>query len=110
MEDRTDRHNAGGIGTGDIPKYGQGTSSLKEDQVREIRILSSYRYNSHTITSDNGKEFAGHGEITEALGAGFFFATPYHSWEKGLCEHTNGLVRQSTLRRGRISGRFGGMR
>ena len=48
----------------------------------------------HTITSDNGKEFAGHGEITEALGAGFFFATPYHSWERGLCEHTNGLVRQ----------------
>ena len=35
-----------------------------------------------------------HGEITEALGAGFFFATPYHSWERGLCEHTNGLVRQ----------------
>ena len=28
------------------------------------------------------------------LGAGFFFATPYHSWERGLCEHTNGLVRQ----------------
>ena len=48
----------------------------------------------HTITSDNGKEFAGHGEITEALGAGFFFATPYHSWERGLNEHTNGLVRQ----------------
>ena len=47
-----------------------------------------------TITSDNGKEFAGHAAVAEALGAGFFFATPYHSWERGLNEHVNGLVRQ----------------
>ena len=43
-------------------------------------------------TSDNGKEFTGTGR-SEALGAGFFFAT-HHSWERGLNEHTNGLVRQ----------------
>lgn len=48
----------------------------------------------HTITSDNGKEFSGHEQISEALGADFYFATPYHSWERGLNEHTNGLVRQ----------------
>ncbi len=48
----------------------------------------------HTITADNGKEFAGHAQVAQALGAGFFFATPYHSWERGLNEHTNGLVRQ----------------
>ena len=48
----------------------------------------------HTITSDNGKELAGHGKIAQELGTGFFFATPYHSWERGLNEHTNGLVRQ----------------
>ncbi len=48
----------------------------------------------HTITADNGKEFAGHAGVAEALGAAFFFATPYHSWERGLNEHTNGLVRQ----------------
>ncbi len=47
-----------------------------------------------TITSDNGKEIAGHAAVAEALGAGFFFATPYHSWERGLNEHVNGLVRQ----------------
>ena len=47
-----------------------------------------------TLTSDNGKEFARHRMISEALGADFFFATPYHSWERGLNEHTNGLVRQ----------------
>ena len=48
----------------------------------------------HTITADNGKEFAGHAGVAKALGAGFFFATPYHSWERGLNEHTNGLVRE----------------
>lgn len=47
-----------------------------------------------TLTSDNGKEFAQHGMISQRLGASFFFATPYHSWERGLNEHTNGLVRQ----------------
>ena len=47
-----------------------------------------------TLTSDNGKEFAEHAKISRALGSGFYFATPYHSWERGLNEHTNGLVRQ----------------
>jgi len=48
----------------------------------------------HTFTSDNGKEFSSNPEITESLGGDFFFAKPYHSWERGLNEHTNGLVRQ----------------
>ncbi len=48
----------------------------------------------HTITYDNGKEFSNHEKISEALGASCYFATPYHSWERGLNEHTNGLVRQ----------------
>ena len=47
-----------------------------------------------TITADNGKEFAGHREFGEALGAEVSFARPYHSWERGLNEHANGLVRQ----------------
>jgi len=47
-----------------------------------------------TITSDNGKEFANHEEIAKKLDACFFFAKPYHSWERGLNEHTNGLIRQ----------------
>lgn len=47
-----------------------------------------------TITSDNGKEFAGHVSISKQLEANFFFAKPYRSWERGLNEHTNGLVRQ----------------
>lgn len=47
-----------------------------------------------TITYDNGKEFADHQEIANALNTTCYFATPYHSWERGLNEHTNGLVRQ----------------
>lgn len=47
-----------------------------------------------TITADNGKEFATHEIVSNALESTFFFATPYHSWERGLNEHTNGLLRQ----------------
>jgi transposase, IS30 family len=47
-----------------------------------------------TITYDNGKEFASHVEIATSLGSLSYFAKPYHSWEGGLNEHTNGLFRQ----------------
>lgn len=47
-----------------------------------------------TITYDNGMEFADHGSIASALKTSCYFAKPYHSWERGLNEHTNGLVRQ----------------
>ncbi len=47
-----------------------------------------------TMTFDNGKEFSGHQTLAEALGVACFFANPYHSWERGLNEHTNGLLRQ----------------
>lgn len=47
-----------------------------------------------TITADNGKEFANHELVSATLGATMYFAHPYCSWERGLNEHTNGLVRQ----------------
>lgn len=47
-----------------------------------------------TITFDNGLEFACHELIGSQLGAATFFAHPYHSWERGLNENTNGLIRQ----------------
>jgi len=47
-----------------------------------------------TITSDNGKEFAYHKQVSKALDTNFYFAHPYSSWERGLNEHTNGLIRQ----------------
>jgi transposase, IS30 family len=47
-----------------------------------------------TITFDNGLEFACHQAIARQLGATTYFAHPYHSWERGLSENTNGLIRQ----------------
>ena len=47
-----------------------------------------------TITSDNGREFAHHQQISQSLAADLFFAHPYASWERGVNENTNGLVRQ----------------
>jgi IS30 family transposase len=48
----------------------------------------------HSITFDNGKEFSQHERITALTGLRCYFATPYHSWERGLNEATNGYVRQ----------------
>ena len=47
-----------------------------------------------TITSDNGKEFAEHQKISEELNIDFYFAKPYHSWQRGSNENLNGLIRQ----------------
>lgn len=48
----------------------------------------------HTVTYDNGKEFAFHYLVNEIIGCESYFANPYHSWERGLNENTNGLIRQ----------------
>jgi IS30 family transposase len=48
----------------------------------------------HTVTFDNGKELSKHEQITKKTKLSCYFARPYHSWERGLNEHTNGLVRQ----------------
>jgi IS30 family transposase len=47
-----------------------------------------------TITADNGTEFHGYRDIEDATGTLIYFATPYHSWERGTNENTNGLIRQ----------------
>jgi IS30 family transposase len=47
-----------------------------------------------TTTADNGKEFAAHAELAARLGLDVYFARPYHAWERGTNENTNGLVRQ----------------
>jgi IS30 family transposase len=59
-----------------------------------IDMLSPFKEWVHTITADNGKEFAEHEKIAAALNAKFYFAHPYSSWERGLNENTNGLIRQ----------------
>lgn len=58
------------------------------------KLLSPYRGKIHTITTDNGLEFACHEKISKYTGAAIFFADPYSSWQKGAIENTNGLIRQ----------------
>lgn len=61
------------------------------------RVIPLIRLAPHlfkTITVDNGTEFHGYQEIERATGVTFYFATPYHSWERGSNENTNGLIRQ----------------
>ena len=48
----------------------------------------------HTITYDNGREFSDHEGMAADLDARIYFAHPYASWERGLNENTNGLIRQ----------------
>lgn len=60
-----------------------------------IALLKPYRSVCKTITFDNGGEFAGHKAISKALTCDVYFATPYCSWQRGLNENTNGLLRRS---------------
>lgn len=71
-------------------------SKKQADEVSQglITRLGECQDQVITITADNGKEFAYHELIASKLDAKFYFATPYHSWERGLNEHTNGLIRQ----------------
>lgn len=59
-----------------------------------IEILMPYKDRVHTITSDNGREFSLHEKVAERLSCKYFFARPYHSWERGSNENLNGLIRQ----------------
>ena len=59
-----------------------------------IELLAAWKDWIHTITYDNGREFSGHATIAQALDCQGFFARPYHSWERGFNENSNGLLRQ----------------
>jgi len=59
-----------------------------------IDMMLPYKENVLSITSDNGKEFAEHKTIAKKLDCLFFFAHPYASWERGLSEYSNKLIRQ----------------
>lgn len=58
------------------------------------QLLYPHKDKCYTMTFDNGKEFAEHEIITIKLDADVYFAHPYHSWERGLNENSNGLLRQ----------------
>ena len=59
-----------------------------------VEGMIPYRNQIHTITYDNGLEFSEHQNIAQTLSANIYFAHPYSSWERGLNENTNGLIRQ----------------
>lgn len=62
--------------------------------TKMVAVLSPYQAVCHTMTFDNGKEFARHEEIAAALNLSVYFADPYASWQRGANENTNGLIRQ----------------
>ena len=69
-------------------------STAQNVAEKTIELLAPIKDHLHTITSDNGKEFAGHQQIAKDLQIEFYFANPYRSCERGLNENTNGLLRQ----------------
>jgi transposase, IS30 family len=68
------------------------TAAVVENAILEL--LKPYQDATHSITFDNGKEFANHQTIGENLQSAVYFAQPYASWERGTNENTNGLIRQ----------------
>ncbi len=70
------------------------SKSAADVTAATIALLEPFKDIVHTITADNGKEFAYHEEIAASLSADVYFAHPYCSWERGLNENTNGLLRQ----------------
>lgn len=70
-----------------------------EVMLAMIVALKPFVGKLRSITLDNGKEFSGHETVSAVLGVPIYFAHPYSSWERGLNENTNGLIRQY-LRKG----------
>lgn len=66
----------------------------KSNLMAQSSIQALKGHEVHTITYDNGKEFAKHKEVSEALYADIYFAKPYASYQRGTNENMNGLIRQ----------------
>lgn len=61
---------------------------------RALKLMRRHPGWFKTITADNGTEFHAYRDIEDATDVTIYFATPYHSWERGTNENTNGLIRQ----------------
>ncbi len=75
---------------------------LKGKNAKELSkivygMLLPYKEHVHTITADNGSEFADHQTLAKKLNTRIYFTHPYSSWEKGMIEKTNKLIRQQIL-------------
>ncbi len=71
-------------------------TTKKADDTAKIMIemLDDLKEKIHTITTDNGFEFSKHKQVSQALNCDYYFCHPYSSWERGLNENINGLIRQ----------------
>jgi len=67
--------------------------------ARLIELTEKHRDLFKTITADNGSEFNGFAEVERTTGVPIYFARPYHSWERGTNENTNGRIRQYLRKR-----------
>jgi IS30 family transposase len=79
-------------GLAKIVKVDSKDSTVVKDAL--VKLLYDFKPFLQTITSDNGKEFAQHAQIAKELEVDYYFARPYHSWERGANENMNGLIRQ----------------
>lgn len=68
--------------------------TVAETNRKAIELIRRAGRTVRTVTVDHGTEFHGYKTIEAETGARFYFATPYHSWERGTSENTNGLIRQ----------------
>ena len=68
--------------------------TVAEVNAVALQLLRPFKGMVKTVTFDNGTEFHGYKELEDALGIEVYFAHPYHSWERGTNENTNGLIRQ----------------
>jgi transposase, IS30 family len=72
--------------------------------ARTTQLIRHHRKLFKTITADNGTEFHDYKKIEQATGVPIYFANPYHSWERGTNENTNGLIRQYLPKRTSMRG------
>ena len=70
------------------------TKRAQDIENETTKLLLPHKDKIYTITSDNGLEFANHKAIADTLTCDYYFCHPYSSWERGLNEYTNGLIRQ----------------
>jgi len=75
-----------------VGKVGRLTAQAVCDVV--VGLLKPLADRTYSLTSDNGKEFSLHQEISSNLDIDFYFARPYAAWERGTNENMNGLIRQ----------------
>ena len=74
-------------------KLADRTTAVKTRAVIE-RLESFSKEFKLTITADNGAENTNHKGIARETGMKVYFCHPYHSWEKGTVENTNGRIRR----------------